>query len=187
MYRRDIDRHELPAPMDASRFPRYLDALHSGRAIDAHNAQRDPRTSELTRAYLKPLGISALLDASIRLGGEVVAVLCLEHIGPARTWQADEIAFAGGRDVRCADYATYGTEELSRAALAAMEGRTACLLANHGILAVGPSLDLALRVARVVETVAEILWRSLAVGQPVILDDAEMDRVLAKFAGYGKG
>ena len=95
MYRRDIDRHELPAPMDASRFPRYLDALHSGRAIDAHNAQRDPRTSELTRAYLKPLGISALLDASIRLGGEVVAVLCLEHIGPARTWQADEIAFAG--------------------------------------------------------------------------------------------
>ena len=81
--------------MDASRFPRYLDALHSGRAIDAHNAQRDPRTSELTRAYLKPLGISALLDASIRLGGEVVAVLCLEHIGPARTWQADEIAFAG--------------------------------------------------------------------------------------------
>ena len=95
MYRRDIDRHELPAPMDASRFPRYLDALHSGRAIDAHNAQRDPRTSELTRVYLKPLGISALLDASIRLGGEVVAVLCLEHIGPARTWQADEIAFAG--------------------------------------------------------------------------------------------
>ncbi|MEO4045466.1 EAL domain-containing protein [Pseudomonas sp. CAU 1711] len=95
LYRRDIDRHELPAPIDASLFPRYLEALHSGRAIDAHNALHDPRTSELTQAYLKPLGIGAMLDAGIRLGGEVVGVLCLEHIGPPRTWQADEIAFAG--------------------------------------------------------------------------------------------
>ncbi|MDG1582607.1 EAL domain-containing protein [Pseudomonas sp. GOM6] len=95
MYRRDIDRHELPQPIDASLFPHYLAALHSGRALDAHNAQRDPRTNELARGYLKPLGISALLDASIRLGGEVVGVLCLEHVGPERTWQADEIAFAG--------------------------------------------------------------------------------------------
>lgn len=111
-------------------------------------------------------------------------IACLRREIPAVHY---EIAFAGGRDVRCADYATYGTEELSRAALAAMEGRTACLLANHGLLAVGPSLDLAFRVARVVETVAEIYWRALSVGDPVILDDAEMDRVLAKFAGYGKG
>src|SRR5690606_31593854 len=88
-------RHETPPAIDASLFPRYLEALQSGRAIDAHHAQRDPRTRELARGYLKPLGISALLDASIRLGGEVVGVLCLEHIGPARTWQADEIAFAG--------------------------------------------------------------------------------------------
>lgn len=111
-------------------------------------------------------------------------IACLRREIPAVHY---EIAFAGGRDVRCADYATYGTEELSRAALAAMEGRTACLLANHGILAVGPSLDLAFRVARVVETVAEIYWRALSVGDPVILDDAEMDRVLARFADYGKG
>src|SRR5690606_11289576 len=90
MYRRDIDRHETPPAIDASLSPRYLEALQSGRAIDAHHAQRDPRTRELARGYLKPLGISALLDASIRLGGEVVGVLCLEHIGPARTWQADE-------------------------------------------------------------------------------------------------
>src|SRR5690606_6150524 len=65
------------------------------RAIDAHNAQRDPRTRELSSGYLKTLGIGAMLDAGIRLGGEVVGVLCLEHVGPARTWQADEIAFAG--------------------------------------------------------------------------------------------
>ncbi len=95
LYRRDIDRHELPAAIDASQFPRYLEALHSGRAIDAHDAQADPRTSELAPDYLQPLGIGALLDASVRLGGEVVGILCLEHVGPARTWQADEVAFAG--------------------------------------------------------------------------------------------
>ncbi|MDG9929258.1 MULTISPECIES: GGDEF domain-containing phosphodiesterase [unclassified Pseudomonas] len=95
LYRRDIERHELPAAIDASQFPRYLEALHSGRAIDAHDAQTDPRTSELAAGYLQPLGIGALLDASVRLGGEVVGILCLEHVGPARTWQADEVAFAG--------------------------------------------------------------------------------------------
>lgn len=95
LYRRDIERHELPEPIDASRFPRYLEHLQSGRALDAHDAQSDPRTRELTTSYLKPLGISALLDASIRLGGDVVGVLCLEHVGATRTWQPDEIAFAG--------------------------------------------------------------------------------------------
>jgi len=97
-----------------------------------------------------------------------------------------EIGLCGGHDVRCAEYATYGTEELSRAALAAMVDRHACLLANHGIVAVGPSLDLAFRVARVVETVAEMYWRALAVGTPVVLDREEMDRVVAKLADYGK-
>ncbi|MBD9482776.1 EAL domain-containing protein [Pseudomonas sp. PDM14] len=95
LYRRDIDRHEQPAALDVSPYPRYLEALHSGRAIDAHEAQRDPRTKELTKSYLKPQGITALLDASIRIGGEMVGVLCLEHVGAPRVWQTDEIAFAG--------------------------------------------------------------------------------------------
>ena len=95
LYRRDIDLHELPSTLDVTPYPRYLEALQSGRAIDAHEAQRDPRTKELTKSYLKPQGITALLDASIRLGGEVVGVLCLEHIGAPRVWQTDEIAFAG--------------------------------------------------------------------------------------------
>jgi L-fuculose-phosphate aldolase len=109
---------------------------------------------------------------------------CLRQSIPAVHY---EIAFAGGHDVRCAAYATYGTQELSEAALVAMVDRNACLLANHGILAVGPSLDLAFRVARVVETVAELHWRALAIGVPVLLDREEMDRVVAKFADYGKG
>ncbi|HSC84922.1 MAG TPA: GAF domain-containing protein, partial [Pseudomonas sp.] len=95
LYRRDIDRHELPAAIDACQFPHYLEALHGARAIDAHDAQKDPRTSELSKSYFKPHGIVAVLDAGIRLGGDVVGVLCLEHVGAPRTWQSDEIAFAG--------------------------------------------------------------------------------------------
>jgi diguanylate cyclase (GGDEF)-like protein/PAS domain S-box-containing protein len=95
LYRRDLDQHEQLPPINARNVPQYLEALHSGRAIDAHDAQRDPRTCELTASYLQPLGICSMLDASIRIEGEVVGVLCLEHIGGPRTWQADEIAFAG--------------------------------------------------------------------------------------------
>ena len=95
LYRRDLDRHEQLPSIDAGNFPHYLEALHSGRAIDAHDAQHDLRTRELAPGYLEPLGITSMLDASIRIEGEVVGVLCLEHIGPKRIWQADEIAFAG--------------------------------------------------------------------------------------------
>ncbi|WP_263143805.1 EAL domain-containing protein [Pseudomonas sp. RIT-PI-AD] len=94
-YDRVLGRHEHPEPIDAGLYPVYLEALQSGRAIDAHNALSDPRTRELIESYLHPTGISALLDASIRIGGEVIGVLCLEHVGSERVWQADEIAFAG--------------------------------------------------------------------------------------------
>lgn len=94
LYQQD-EGHIPQADIDASPYPAYLQALHSGRALDAHNAQQDPRTRELGDSYLHHMGITAMLDASIRIAGEVVGVLCLEHIGSARTWQADEIAFAG--------------------------------------------------------------------------------------------
>ncbi|WP_437882611.1 putative bifunctional diguanylate cyclase/phosphodiesterase [Pseudomonas sp. LRF_L74] len=95
LYRRDIDHHELPPCLDCSHYPRYIEALHSGRAIDAHDAQQDPRTSELAKHYLKPQKINAILDASVRLDGDVQAVLCLENIGAPRVWRSDEITFAG--------------------------------------------------------------------------------------------
>ncbi|WPC05612.1 EAL domain-containing protein [Pseudomonas benzenivorans] len=95
LYRHDIDLFEQGAPLDVSPYPVYLHALHSGRTIDAHDAPNDPRTRELNRHYLAPLGIGAMLDASVRVGGEVVGVLCLEHVGERRTWLADEIALAG--------------------------------------------------------------------------------------------
>ena len=96
------------------------------------------------------------------------------------------VAVAGGRDIRCAPYATFGTQALSDHALVALEGRKACLLANHGMIAIGPSLATALALAVEVETLAEMYWRALQIGDPVPLPDAEMDVVLEKFRSYGQ-
>ncbi len=75
------------------------------------------------------------------------------------------VAVAGGRDIRCAPYATFGTQELSDHVLAALDGRRACLLAHHGMIAVGASLPDALALAVEVETLAEIYWRALSIGR----------------------
>ena len=96
------------------------------------------------------------------------------------------IAVAGGRDIRCAPYATFGTKALSDAAVKALEGRRACLLANHGMIAVAPALKAALALAVEVEALAEQYWRVLQVGEPTLLDDAEMDGVVEKFKTYGQ-
>jgi L-fuculose-phosphate aldolase len=96
------------------------------------------------------------------------------------------IAVAGGKNIRCAAYATFGTQELSDRALDALEGRRACLLANHGMIAVGASLATALALAVEVEALAEQYWRALQIGAPNLLPDAEMDVVLEKFRTYGQ-
>jgi L-fuculose-phosphate aldolase len=96
------------------------------------------------------------------------------------------VAVAGGDDIRCARYATFGTEALSRHARAALKGRKACLLANHGMIVLGASLKDALQLAVEVETLASQYWRALQIGKPVLLSKAEMARVLKKFESYGK-
>ena len=93
-YTRADQQHHLPEPIDASGFPNYLEALHTSRAIDATNVMRDPRTREMADT-LRAKNIHAMLDASIRVDGQVVGVLCLEQGGGSRAWQTDEIAFAG--------------------------------------------------------------------------------------------
>jgi L-fuculose-phosphate aldolase len=95
------------------------------------------------------------------------------------------IAAAGGPTIRVADYATFGTQELSNAALAALEGRWACLLANHGVIAMGPTLERALWLAQEVEVLARQTAIALQVGTPVLLPDDEIARVVEKFEGYG--
>jgi L-fuculose-phosphate aldolase len=96
------------------------------------------------------------------------------------------IAVAGGNDVRCASYATFGTQALSDHALRALESRKACLLANHGMIAVGPTLASALALAVEVEALAEQYWRALQIGEPMLLSETEMAVVLEKFRTYGQ-
>ncbi|MBW7900906.1 MAG: class II aldolase/adducin family protein [Rhodocyclaceae bacterium] len=96
------------------------------------------------------------------------------------------IARFGGDTVRCAGYATFGTQELSDAALAAMAGRSACLLANHGMLLHGRDLKHALDLGVELEALCEQYWRACQLGEPALLDAEEMRRVLEKFAGYGQ-
>ena len=95
------------------------------------------------------------------------------------------VAIAGGKDIRCADYATFGTPELSANVIRALEDRKACLMAHHGLTCFEENLPRALALAIEVEQLATVYSRILAVGEAAILDDAEMDRVLEKFRDYG--
>ena len=96
------------------------------------------------------------------------------------------VAIAGGPDIRCAPYHTYGTQELSDAAVAALADRKACLLANHGVIAVGVDLPAALALAGEVENLAAQYCAALCIGEVRILDPIEMHRVVEKFRSYGK-
>ncbi|HKJ93402.1 MAG TPA: class II aldolase/adducin family protein [Longimicrobiales bacterium] len=94
------------------------------------------------------------------------------------------VAVAGGDSIRCAPYATFGTPELGMAAVAALRDRRACLLANHGMVALGSSPEAALQLAVEVEALAELFWRALQVAEPARLDAGEMAEALARFRQY---
>lgn len=111
------------------------------------------------------------------------SLACLSRGIPAFHYM---VAVAGGADIRCAPYATFGTQALSDHALAALRDRRACLLANHGTIALGTSLEGALALAVEVETLAQMYWQVLQVGEPVVLPEAEMRVVIEKFAAYGQ-
>lgn len=96
------------------------------------------------------------------------------------------VARFGGANVRCAEYATFGTQELSDAILRALEGRCACLMAHHGMVVFGRDPGHALALAVELETLAEQYWRVLQLGAPKLLDDAEMTHVISLFASYGQ-
>lgn len=96
------------------------------------------------------------------------------------------IAAAGGRDIRCAPYATFGTPELADSVLAAMRDRRACLMGHHGMLAGHVSLARALSLAVTVEEMATLYLNCLPFGEPPLLDDAEIATLLERFRGYGQ-
>jgi len=108
---------------------------------------------------------------------------CLRRDIPAFHYM---IALVGGNSIRCSDYATFGTQQLSHAALIAIRERKACLLGNHGMLAAGGNLAEAFKIAVEVETLSEIYLKALAVGQPVVLSDDEFAQAQARFVDYGK-
>ena len=96
------------------------------------------------------------------------------------------IAVCGGDTIRCAPYALFGSQELSDTALAALEGRKACLLAHHGMIALGRDLNDALAVAEEVESLCEQYWRILQISEPKLLSSAQMSEVLEQFKDYGQ-
>jgi L-fuculose-phosphate aldolase len=111
------------------------------------------------------------------------SLACLHRGIPAFHYM---VAVAGGNDIRCAPYATFGTQALSDHVLAALADRNACLMANHGLVAIGRSLEAALALAVEVESLAQMYWTALQAGDPVLLPDAEMEIVLDKFSSYGR-
>lgn len=110
------------------------------------------------------------------------AIACLGKGIPAFHYM---VAVAGGKDIRCADYATFGTSELSESVLKALKDRKACLMAHHGMTCFEKDLPRALALAIEVETLASVYGRILAIGEADILTDSEMAKVLEKFSSYG--
>lgn len=112
-----------------------------------------------------------------------VALACTGQGIPAFHYM---VAIAGGADIRCAPYATFGSQSLSDNAVAALADRKACLLANHGMIATGPDLASALRLAGEVENLAAQYSAALAAGTPQMLSATEMMKVVGLFRSYGK-
>ncbi len=96
------------------------------------------------------------------------------------------IAVAGGDSIRCSDYALFGTQELSNNIIVAMEQRKACLISNHGMIAIGKNLNEATNIAIEVEHLAQIYVQAKMIGTPKILNDSHMIDVIDKFKTYGE-
>jgi len=110
LFVKTVGQHSHGLELFASEYPAYFEALDNKRTIAADNAHIHPSTLEFTENYLKPLGITSMLDATIRIGSRAVGVICNEHIGPARTWTQEERNFAGSM----ADFVSLAMETRER-------------------------------------------------------------------------
>ncbi len=131
-----------------------------------------------------------ILKARPEIGGVLhmhspfaTTIACLGKDVPAVHYH---IAIAGGDSIRCTPYTIFGEQNLSDLALEALRDRKACLLGNHGMIALGKNLAEALSVAHEVEYLCEIYWRTLQAGEPRILTAQQMHEVQEKFVGYKK-
>jgi L-fuculose-phosphate aldolase len=110
-------------------------------------------------------------------------ISCLRRDIPAIHYM---VVLAGADAIPCAEYATFGSAQLALNAVTSLRGGNACLLANHGMVALGSSLPQALRLAAEVETLASQYWHAAQIGTPHILDRQELDEVRARFREYGQ-
>jgi L-fuculose-phosphate aldolase len=110
-------------------------------------------------------------------------IACLRRDIPAIHYM---VVLAGSDAIPCAEYATFGSAELAVNAVAALRGGNACLLANHGMVALGETLGHALRLAAEVETLASQYWHAAQLGTPHVLDRDELIKVRARITGYGQ-
>jgi L-fuculose-phosphate aldolase len=142
-----------------------------------------PRPSSEWRFHLDILRVRPEVNAVVHAHPPYSTILAIMgfEIPPVHYM----IACAGGDNIRCAPYATFGSQELSDHAVKALQDRLACLLAHHGMIAVGPSLTKAMWLAVEVETLARQYHGCLQIGKPPLLSKAEIENVLGRIAGYG--
>ncbi len=156
--------YERMGPDDVVRLG--LDATYEGRH----------RPSSEWRFHRDIMQARADVDVILHCHSTYATVLAVHHKEiPSFHYMT---AVAGGTTIRCAPYATFGTQALSDAAIAALEGRQACLLAQHGVIVVAKTFERALWLAVEVETLAKMYVHALTLGPPPILSDEEMGRVM---------
>lgn len=141
----------------------------------------------------KPSSETPLHLAHYRLRSDIGAVVHTHSVFAATfatlRWEIPAMHYLigfSGRKVPIAPYATYGSDELARVTSEAIGDSNAVLMANHGLLTVGKTLDAAFTVAEVVELMAQVYYQAKSIGQPVLLTDAEMTDVLKSFSSYGQ-
>ena len=152
-------------------------------ALDGSSVDRLQASSEWRMhrdIYLKRPEAGAVLHAHPTFA---TALSCLRLEIPAFHYM---IAVAGGSDIRCADYALFGTQQLSDNMLRALDGRRACLLGTHGMICFHDNLEKVLWLGIEVEALARQYWHARQAGSPVILSTEQMQEVIAKFSDYGK-
>lgn len=173
LYERSTDTHGTGERLVLADLPRYRAALEEHRAIVAHDARSDPRTSELTASYLAPRGIGAMLDAPLFRHGEVAGVVCHEHVGAPRTWTDAEVAFVES----VADLVAHTMEQAAHiAARTALEDLTRRAELDRRMAALG----------RVASAIAHDFGNLLMVVQVRAEQIATDDRVPPRSAAYAR-
>ena len=165
-------RHRVIAVSLRHFFPEHWDAVGDDYKMAQH-------VSDVTAFIEQRTDVNAVVHAHPTYC-TILAIMGME-IPPVHYM----IAAAGGDSIRCAPYATFGTVELSGHAVRALEGRLACLLDHHGMIAIGQTLDKAMWLAVEVETLARQYHGCLQIGKPPLLSSDEIERVRQRMAGYG--